>query len=221
MTDTESFRRLRELPPVLPIFPLAGALLLPGGQLPLNIFEPRYLRMVDDALGGARLIGMIQPDDGPAGPRGPNIYRVGCAGRISSFVETGDQRYLITLTGVHRFKVVNEEAADTPYRVANADWSAFAIDERGDETGDNVDRAHFLERMQDYLAAEGLKTDLEAAESAPIDALVASLAMGCPFEPNEKQALLEAETVADRAACLLALMEMSRAPGGDGEQRLQ
>ncbi|MHA7873604.1 MAG: LON peptidase substrate-binding domain-containing protein, partial [Hyphococcus sp.] len=195
------------------------ALLLPGGQMPLNIFEPRYLRMVDDALGGARMIGMIQPceaqTDGP-----PALYSVGCAGRITSFVETSDGRYLITLTGQRRFKLVREIGADTPYRIAEIDWDAFEIDAHGDDTGAAVDRDALLDAMKTYLDAEGLQTDWEEAEAASTDALIASLAMGCPFPPNEKQALLEAATVADRAACLMALMEMA-ASDANGDQILQ
>ncbi len=202
------------LPPTIPLFPLSGALLLPTGQLPLNIFEPRYLRMVDDALGAGRTIGMIQPKD--IGPRQepPQLYDVGCAGRITSFAESGDGRYMITLTGVRRFRLQEEVNPDEAYRTATVDWNAFDIDAHKDLSGEHVDREAFLEIMSDYLDAESLKTDWDAVEDAQIDALVVSLAMGCPFAPNEKQALLEAQTVADRAECLMALMEM--ADGEDG-----
>lgn len=206
------------LPEVLPLFPLEGALLLPGGQLPLNIFEPRYLRMVDEVLGGARMIGMIQPR---AANKNSPLYDVGCAGRITSFSETGDGRYLITLTGVHRFRLVEEATGDAPYRLGVADWSAFEIDQHRDLSSEKVDRDELLELMQDYLESEGLKTDWDAASEAPVDALVASLAMGCPFGPSEKQALLEAATVADRAECLMALMEMSGGDEPDGMPPLQ
>ena len=224
MTDYDNPRIRSALPEIIPLFPLAGALLLPGGQLPLNIFEPRYLRMVDDALGGARMIGMIQPKDpGAAEQNGPapSLFSVGCAGRITSFSETGDGRYLITLTGVRRFRLAHEVAGDTPYRQGEADWDAFDVDSHKDRSGDQIDRDAFLAVMQDYLTAEGLKTDWDAAAAAPIDALVVSLAMGCPFEPNEKQALLEAMTTADRAECLTALMKISGAGEPDGDQRLQ
>ncbi|MEO1252725.1 MAG: LON peptidase substrate-binding domain-containing protein [Pseudomonadota bacterium] len=200
------------LPDTLPVFPLNGVLLLPGAQLPLNIFEPRYLRMIDDALAGARTIGMVQPRGAGVDDMAPPLYDVGCAGRITSFAETGDGRYLITLTGVRRFRVIEEARVDTPYRVARADWSAFDIDAHPDTSGSDVDRELLLEIMRDYLEAEGLKADWDAAAEAPVDALVVSLAMGCPFAPNEKQALLEAPTIADQAECLMALMEMS---GGD------
>lgn len=206
-----------QLPDVIPLFPLEGALLLPGGQLPLNIFEPRYLRMVDDALGGSRLIGMIQPRAGEDSA----LYDVGCAGRITSFSETGDGRYQITLTGVHRFRLTGEAAGDAPYRIGVADWGAFDIDGHRDLSDENVDRDELLDLMQDYLETEGLKTDWDAASQAPVDALVASLAMGCPFGPSEKQALLEAMTTQDRAECLMALMEMSGAEEPDGGPPLQ
>lgn len=222
MTDQETQRSSIHPPTVIPLFPLVGALLLPGGQLPLNIFEPRYLRMVDDALGGSRIIGMIQPKDGSGdNARGSSLYSVGCAGRITSFAETGDGRYLITLTGLRRFLLAEEVSADTPYRQGEADWSAYDIDIHDDPTDEEVDRDAFLDAMRGYLMAEGLKTDWEAAASAPMDSLVASLAMGCPFEPTEKQALLEARTTLERAKCLKALMEISGAAEPDGDQRLQ
>lgn len=208
------------LPQEIPLFPLPGALLLPGGQLPLNIFEPRYLKMIDDVLGGARMIGMIQPVD-EAGGDHPDLFSVGCAGRISSFVETGDGRYLITLNGQRRFRVTQEISTDTPYRLAEADWNAFEIDAHNDPSGNNVDRDEFLQVMQNYLDTEGLQTDWEEASAASIDALVVSLAMGCPFAPNEKQALLEAQTVEARAEILMALMEMSGGDENGGEQLLQ
>jgi len=207
------------LPDLIPLFPLSGALLLPGGQLPLNIFEPRYLYMVDDALAGARMIGMIQPiDERPS--ENEALFNIGCAGRITSFAETGDGRYMITLTGIHRFKLDADMSADTPYRQGQADWSAFAHDAKPDDSVKRVDRAAFMSVMRRYLTAEGLNTDWDAAQDAPIEALVASLAMGCPFAPNEKQALLEAATIADRADCLMVLMQMSTA-SDPGDQMLQ
>lgn len=203
----------RTQPEEIPLFPLPGAILLPKGQLPLNIFEPRYLRMVDDALAGARTIGMIQPihDAAPGEPR--PLYGVGCAGRITSFVESGDGRYLITLTGGLRFRV-EAEVRDlaTPYRRASVDYAPYVADADPDPTAARVDRERLFGAMRVYLDAEKLSADWRAAGEAPTDALINSLAMGCPFAPNEKQALLEASTIADRADCLIALMRMS---GGD------
>lgn len=201
-------RNPRELPAVIPVFPLTGAILLPKGQLPLNIFEPRYLRMFDDALAGARVIGMIQPRDHDGAPK-PPLYDVGCAGRITSFQETGDGRYLISLSGLSRFRLSAELEATTPYRQINADYAGFAADMSEDRSAELVDRERLFDAMRGYFASEGLSTDWKEAASAPIDALVNSLAMGCPFAPNEKQALLEAGTLADRADCLIALMRMS------------
>lgn len=221
MSRPEHQRTTRKLPDIIPLFPLEGALLLPGGQLPLNIFEPRYLRMVDDALGSARMIGMIQPRGGDAPGAPAPLYDVGCAGRMTSFTETGDGRYLITLTGIRRFELTNELASDTPYRQGAADWSTFDIDAHKDASGDAVDREMFLEIMRDYLEAEGLKADWDAALAAPIDTLVSSLAMGCPFAPNEKQALLEAKTIAERADCLMTLMEMSGAADPESGGQIQ
>ncbi len=208
-----------DLPDTLPLFPLSGALLLPGGQMPLNIFEPRYLAMVDDALSGARLIGMIQPRNGVA-DGDPPLYGVGCAGRLTGFNETEDGRYLITLTGIRRFKLSEELSADTPYRVAVPDFSPFGDDDEVDDTAASVDRARLEAAMRQYLDAEGLKTDWDAVQEAPTEALISSLAMGCPFAPNEKQALLEADCAASRADCLIALMEMSSA-GEGGDKTLQ
>jgi hypothetical protein len=201
-------RNPRELPAVIPVFPLAGAILLPKGLLPLNIFEPRYLRMIDDALGGARVIGMIQPREND-GALKPPLYEVGCAGRITAFQETGDGRYLISLHGLSRFRVASELGAATPYRQVNADYSGFPGDMSEDRSGEAVDRERLFDAMRGYFAAEGLSTDWKEAGAAPAEALVNSLAMGCPFAPNEKQALLEAPTLADRADCLIALMRMS------------
>jgi Lon protease-like protein len=168
--------------------------------------------MIDDALGGARMIGMIQPRDDS---RSPELYSVGCAGRITSFVETGDGRYLITLTGVSRFHVNKEIGATTPYRQAAVDYTAFAGDIRPDETADAVDRDGLFEAMLNYLDTEGIGTDWDAAQEAPSDALVNSLAMGCPFAPNEKQALLEAQNASERARCLVTLMQMGAGDAPD------
>lgn len=211
-TSTE-YSLQRRVPDRLPLFPLPGALLLPGGQLPLNIFEPRYLRMVDDALGASRMIGMIQPREGGMDDV-PPLYAVGCAGRITSFSETDDGRYLINLTGVSRFRLTDELNTDTPYRIGEVDISSYRGDD-DDESADAIDRARLEAAMRNYLDAEGLKTDWEAVAEAPVPALIASLAMGCPFAPNEKQALLEARDQADRAETLIALMEMAHGAGAE------
>jgi Lon protease-like protein len=199
-------------PETLPLFPLAGALLLPGGQMPLNIFEPRYLAMVDVALAGDRLIGMIQPRDDMSSAR-PALYNAGCAGRITSFAETDDGRYLINLTGTRRFTIAEELAGDAPYRLARPDWAAFSVDAQEDPSIADIDRDQLLDALRNYLDTENLEIEWEKAASASLEALVISLAMGCPFQPNEKQALLEARTLAEQAECLTALMALS----GGGE----
>jgi Lon protease-like protein len=209
---------------VIPLFPLAGALLLPRGQIPLNIFEPRYLAMVDDALrSGARLIGMIQPD--PAHPEPvdrPPLYRIGCVGRITQFAETGDGRYLIQLTGISRFAVDQELEVTTPYRQCRVTYVPFADDfvaRKGEET---VDRAALLNALSAFLKANKLKADWEGIENAPNEALVNALAMMSPYGPAEKQALLEAPNLKERAEILVAVTEIELAKTGtSGETPLQ
>lgn len=205
----------REQPGIIPLFPLPGCILLPKGQLPLNIFEPRYLRMIDDSLASSRTIGMVQPREAIGGA--PSLFGVGCAGRITSFSETGDGRYLITLTGLLRFRIGNEIECGLAYRKAEVDYGPFVADADVDLTEAGIDRERLFEAMRLYLDTENLSTNWEAAGEAPTEALVNSLAMGCPFAPNEKQALLEAPTLADRADCLIALMRMGGGEGGEGQ----
>ncbi len=182
-------------------------MLLPVGRLPLNIFEPRYLAMVDDALGEGRVFGMIQPDPTrPRTPTGPALYRVGCLGRITSFSETDDGRYLITLTGVTRFAVSVELETRRGYRRVRADLARFAADLEPEEEG--VERAVLLAALRAYFAARGFDANWDAINEMPDGVLVATLAMVCPFEPPEKQVLLEAPGIADRARALLALLQM-------------
>ncbi len=184
------------LPATIPIFPLSGVLLLPRGRLPLNIFEPRYLAMTKDALGGERLIGMVQPsepqdDNRGGGQMNPPVYPVGCAGRITAFAETDDGRYLITLTGVSRFRIREELPLLSGYRRVVADWAPFARDR--DETAEpGFDRGRFARALKGYFAQRQISADWEAIEKAPGEHLLTSIAMLCPFAPNEKQALLEA-----------------------------
>jgi len=202
-------RKIGDLPGVIPVFPLDEALLLPHGQLPLNIFEPRYLNMVDDALAGERMIAMIQTAPG-LGERGPNLARIGCLGRLTSFTETVDERYLITLTGVCRFAVAEELDAATPYRQVRADYAAFEGDlhvTSGEEDG--FDRLRFLTALKAFLDHHGLyMEDWESPKTAPVEHLVNGLAMMLPFSAAEKQALLEAATLFDRREALIALMEI-------------
>jgi Lon protease-like protein/uncharacterized protein YbaR (Trm112 family) len=175
-------------------------MLLPGGQLPLQIFEPRYLNMVDDAMSGARLIGMIQTREG--GERtAPRLARVGCVGRITAYAETGDGRYLITLTGVCRFAVGEELPTITPYRQVRAEYDSFAADLDPDETEIQFDRAPLVAALRQYLSHKGLAVEWPAVDAAPLGALVNSLAMGLPLDPAEKQALLEARPWTSAGGC--------------------
>jgi len=213
-----------DLPEVLPVFPLAGALLLPRGQLPLNIFEPRYLMMIDDAFtSGRRLIGMIQPDPAHPGPEDkPNLYRVGCVGRITQLTETGDGRYMIQLIGIARFRIEAELGVATPYRQCRVVYTPFADDFVGHKGEDEVDRESLLAALSHFLKANDLKADWDGIENAPNEALVNALAMMSPYGAAEKQALLEAPDLKTRAEILVAVTEFELAKGSTpGETPLQ
>jgi uncharacterized protein len=208
-----------DLPEVMAVFPLAGALLLPRGQLPLNIFEPRYLMMVDDAFtSGRRLIGMIQPDPAhPAPDDRPNLYKIGCVGRISQLTETGDGRYMIQLIGIARFRIEAELPVTTPYRQCRVTYMPFTNDFVGHKGEDEVDRESLLQALSRFLKANDLKADWEGIENAPNEALVNALAMMSPYGAAEKQALLEAPDLKTRAEILVAVTEIelakNRSPG--------
>lgn len=204
---------LADLPEAIPVFPLSEALLLPRGRLPLNVFEPRYLAMLDDVLkSDHRLLGMIQPAD-ERDP--PALRRIGCAGRIVSFSETEDGRYLVVLAGVCRFRLEAELDGFTPYRRAAIDWAPFARDLGQPETDDDFDRTAFLNLLKRYFDAAGLSTDWDSLKEADEETLVNSLSMLCPYSAEEKQALLEAPRLADRRESLAALMEFAIASHGD------
>ena len=204
----------RDLPAVLPIFPLSGVLLLPRGRLPLNIFEPRYLAMIDDALKGDRMIGMLQPR-GPG--ETPPVFDTGCAGRIVSYDETEDGRYLIVLAGLCRFTVADEFPVERGYRRVQANWSRF----RGDldeEDCPDLDRSRLVSLLQVYFQRQGLSANWEAIEGTPDERLLTSLAMICPFEPPEKQALLEAPDLAERAEIMIKILAMAVADDPDSDR---
>ncbi len=213
MPINADYRGPADLPEVIPVFPLPGALLLPRGQMPLNIFEMRYLAMVDDALrDGHRLIGMIQPDlTHSASEDKPELFHVGCAGRITQFAESGDGRYILELTGVSRFKVVEELTVLTPYRQCKVDFFAYADDLTARKGEDDVDRKRLLEVLTDFLRVNDLKVDWNGIENAPNEALVNALAMMSPYGPPEKQAMLEAADLKTRAEILIAVTEMDLA----------
>jgi Lon protease-like protein len=206
---------------VIPVFPLPGALLLPRGQMPLNIFEPRYLAMIDDALrAGHRLIGMIQPDDTASGSESkPNLYKIGCVGRITQISESGDGRYLLQLTGIARFRIEQELTVTTPYRQCRVSYAPFATDFTARFGEEAVDRTSLLRALSQFLEANDLKADWDGIENAPNEALVNALAMMSPYGAAEKQALLEAPDLKTRAEILVALTEMElakkRSSGGD------
>ena len=199
---------ITELPGVIAVFPLPGVLLLPFGRLPLNIFEPRYLAMTRDALAGDRLIGMIQPEDPESPARNPPLYRVGCAGRITSFTETDDNRFLITLTGLCRFETAGELPLKDGYRRVRVDWSRFAADMRTIDSA-KVPRARLMPALREYFRVHSIRADWTSIEAAPSDALLTSLAMACPFDAREKQALLETDGIAARAELMISLLTMS------------
>ena len=210
---------LSELPEEFPVFPLTGALLLPGGRLPLNIFEPRYLAMVEDALANGRYFGMVQPDKRLArGDTGPGLYRTGCLGRISSFSETDDGRYLITLAGVIRFTIIEEVEPERGYRRVRGALGGFAADltPPGAATLPFA-RTALLDALRRYFANAGVEANWDAISTMQDDALVVSLCMACPFDPEEKQALLEARDEAERARALLALLEINAFDAGQDE----
>ncbi len=219
MTDAP---RLQDLPTEFAIFPLPGALLLPGGKLPLNIFERRYLAMFEDCMSEGRVVGMIQPDElRPATPSGPALYRVGCVGRLSSFSETDDGRMLVTLTGLIRFTIKVELEMQRGYRRVRADLARFRADlDEASPTGD-LDRDGLVDALRAYFATRGFDANWEAIDEMPDEALISTLAMVCPFDPAEKQALLEAPDTANRASTLLTLLRMgahSAEPGRRGRQ---
>lgn len=215
------YRHVADLPQLIPVFPLDGALLLPGGELPLQIFEPRYLNMVDDAMAGDRVIGMIQTRGGSRAR--PTLSSVGCLGRITSYNETSDGRYLITLTGICRFDAGEELDLRLPYRQLRAKYDRFGDDLDRDEEAEvpQAARERFGAALKRYLNRRELDIDWESAGAAPLEALVNSLCMGLPFEPAEKQAFLEAPDVAGRFDVLTTLLEIDASEPDDERPNLQ
>ena len=209
---TRRYHAYSDLPHSLPLFSLTGAMLLPRGHLPLNIFEPRYLEMVDYALQGDRLIGMIQPVENEEITLRPRLSQVGCAGKITAFQETGDNRYLITLMGVCRFRLTGEMESTTAWRAGFCDFAAFAGD-LADSPAEELPRQRLLTALKTYLTNRDMQADWNSVLTAPAEALVNALAMMCPFAPAEKQALLEAQSFHERTSTLLALLEMGGESG--------
>jgi uncharacterized protein len=224
MPMNAQYRGPADLPEVIPVFPLPGALLLPRGQMPLNIFEPRYLAMVDDALrDGHRLIGMIQPDPAQNGrSEKPKLFPVGCVGRITQLAETGDGRYLLELTGVSRFRVEEEIKVATDYRQCRVTFAPFADDFMARKGEQQVDRVALLEALREFLKSNNLEADWKGIEKAPNEALVNALSMMSPYGTAEKQALLEAPDLKTRAEILVAITQIELAKKNtEGEPPLQ
>lgn len=228
MTLTDRYRRPADLPPRIPVFPLRGAILLPRATLPLNIFEPRYLAMIDDAMSSARVIGILQPlgnsdDDDQESPPGkdPGLRRVGCAGRITSYQELDDGRLVITLTGIMRFECVDEAESGTPYRIMSVTYDRFAKDLTEGLGEEFVDRQNLLRVLKSYLEANRLKTDWNAIQRASNEFLINALSVMSPYGPEEKQALLEAADLKMRAEVLIALAEIELASNGGTGSTLQ
>ncbi|WP_371170449.1 LON peptidase substrate-binding domain-containing protein [Aliiroseovarius sp. 2305UL8-7] len=210
-----------DLPELLPLFPLPGALLLPRGRLPLHVFEPRYLAMVDDALKSQeRLIGMIQPIGDNTGDDDQRLHAIGCSGRITSFTETDDGRYMITLSGVSRFRLSEVTQGFTPYLRARVDWCSFDRDLGQAEHDPDLDRNSFLPLLERFFDMAELQTDWDSLKSAEDEMMINALSMLCPFDPEDKQALLEAPSLQTRRETLVTLMEFALRKGV-GEEKVQ
>ena len=210
-----------DLPDTIPVFPLPGALLLPRARLPLHIFEPRYLAMIEDCMKTpTRLIGMIQPRNGQMSGD-PKLHTIGCAGRLTAFSETEDGRYMITLSGVSRYRVLEEIDGFTPYRRCKVSWSGFERDLGSTERDPGLNRDTFFPALRSFFEAEDLRTDWESLEEAEDELLINSLSMLCPFEPEDKQALLEAPSLETRRETLVTLIQFALRGGVAGEDPLQ
>ncbi|MGR3570635.1 LON peptidase substrate-binding domain-containing protein [Brevirhabdus sp.] len=210
-----------DLPDTIPVFPLPGALMLPRARLPLHIFEPKYLAMLDDTMKTShRLIGMVQPMETPGGSGARRLHRVGCAGRLTGFSETEDGRYMITLSGVSRYRIEAEQTGFTPYMRADVCWDGFERDLGPVEEDPDFDRGRFLDLLNRYFSANALSTDWDSLKEAEDELLINSLSMLCPFETEEKQALLEAPCLSTRRKTLSTLIDFSLR-GGKAEEILQ
>jgi uncharacterized protein len=218
MAINVAYRTPKEIPDVIPVFPLPRALLLPRAELPLNIFEPRYLQMIEDAIRGERVIGMIQPNEPEEdATKNPPLYPIGCAGRLTNFSETGDGRYQVVLTGIARFRVIEEVNIGSPYRQCKVDYNEFAEDLLLGFGEDEVDRESLLKTLANYLAANSIEADWSGITQAPTEALVNGLCLMSPFGVREKQALLEARDLRQRAELLVAATEITLAAGDADE----
>jgi hypothetical protein len=220
LSATDRYRKASDLPSTLPVFPLQGCIVLPRSTLPLNIFEPRYLEMVDDVLAGSRVIGIIQPktksedEESPTDPNAP-LRQTGCVGRITSFSETEDARVMVTLSGVARFDIIEELRTDKPYRICQVSYDRYASDFIRGYGQDTVDWDELLRVLKIYLSARQLSADWESIERSPAELLVNTLSVISPYGPEEKQALLEAPSLKERSEVLMALAQMEMAATDD------
>lgn len=227
MVTTERYKRPADLPPRIAVFPLRGAILLPRATLPLNIFEPRYLAMIDDAMSTSRVVGIVQPagrdetNDESPDDKSVGLRKIGCVGRITSYQELDDGRLIVTLTGIARFEIIDEANTAKPYRTVSANYDRFAQDFSEGLGEDLVDRANLLRVLRSYLETNRLKADWNAVTRASSEFLINVLSVMCPYGPEEKQALLEAADLKTRADVLVALAEMDLASGGDTGNTLQ
>ncbi len=222
MGMNKPYHDVSELPDTIPVFPLTGALLLPRGQMPLNIFEPRYLAMTDHAIGSDRLIGMIQPADSSAPLQGnPRLRDIGCAGRLTQFAETGDGRYVMTLTGVCRFRLVTEVVSGAAFRQFKVDFAAFQDDLLPREQQPGIDRTELVQTLITFSDAANMRIDRDELDKADNEMLVNAISMSGPFGPEEKQALLEAKDLTTRCQALVAIMEIELAQHLAGSSKLQ
>ena len=220
MAGLPYYRNVSDLPRVIPIFPLPGALLLPRGSLPLNIFEPRYVSMIEDALKSDRVIGMIQPDEEAEDVGSAHCFEIGCAGRIIQFTETDDGRYLITLIGLARYRMIRElPVSDDGYRLIETDYSAFAEDLKSFGGTGVIERDTLITNLKQFFRKKQIDADWAAIEKANDETLVTALAMVCPFQPLEKQALLEARDFLDRARTLTTLLQIGSREDDDSPVR--
>ncbi|MEO0388510.1 MAG: LON peptidase substrate-binding domain-containing protein [Pseudomonadota bacterium] len=214
--------QLSEMPSAIPVFPLPGALLLPRARLPLNIFEPRYLAMLDDTLKTSdRLIGMVQPIQVPDGATSGRLHQIGCAGRVTTFQETEDGRYMISLSGISRFRIKDTVEGFAPYLKADITWTSFERDLGRRETDHGFDRPAFLDVLHRFFETAQLQSDWDSLKEAEEELLINSLSMLCPFDPEEKQALLEAPTLQNRRETLVTLMEFALRGGDDESGAMQ
>jgi len=213
---------LSNLPGTIPVFPLMGALVLPRARLPLNIFEPRYLQMIDDALKtDHRLIGMIQTRDLPSDIGDPPLQKIGCAGRITSFTETDEGRYLISIKGISRYRILDRHQGFKPYLTADINWTDFKRDLGPEEQDDSFNRDEFIELLETYFTANELLTDWDSLKGAPVEMLINSLAMMCPFDPEDRQALLEAPCLKTRRETVTTLMEFALRSSDENDGKVQ